>query len=57
MNGFVIVCMHLNFRCLVPFVVLVVAALFVFGELHFDLVFGLTHAFLPSCIFFKARLK
>ncbi len=39
--------LHLNFRSLVfkLFVAVLVAALFVFGGLHFDLVFGLTHAF------------
>ena len=44
-------CLRLNFRSLdfkpCSFVVFVAAALFVFGAgLHFDLVFGLTHAFL-----------
>ncbi len=49
MNGFPH-CLYLNFRSLVfklvLFVVVVAAALFVFGGLHFDLVLGLTHAFL-----------
>ena len=34
------------FSSLVLFVVFVVVVLFVFGGHHFDLVFGLTHAFL-----------
>ncbi len=53
--------LHLNFHSLVQFssfaflvVVVVVVALFVFGGLHFDLVFGLTHAFLA---FFRLSLR
>ena len=40
----------LSFTGLVLFVV-VVATLFVFGGLHFDLVLGLTHAFLAFLYF------
>ncbi len=36
---------------LLLFVVVVAAALFVFGGLHFDLVLGLTHAFLAFLYF------
>ncbi len=46
---YVIVCILIFaalFSSLVLFVVVVVVALFVFGGLHFDLVFGLTRAFL-----------
>ncbi len=55
-------CLHLNFPqpCFQAlfFVVVVVAVLFVFGGLHFDLILkGLTHAFLVFGTFVKTRLK
>ena len=48
-----IVCILISaalFSSLVLFVVVAAAALFVFGGLHFDLVLGLTRAFLSLCV-------